>query len=217
MLRFVLLLFLSFVAHPGGSLAVSKQLTPQITVCMQQASATSLAMARIPMNYLVVDKARKKVYKPGSKFLRRTRKKMSPGELRGQLLHQEPIHSQRSWLYSTILPGLGQAYNQSYWKIPVIYGIFAGLAWGGIYNHQEYLQSRRDWIDLPQGVTNQNLEHYFNGRKRDRNLFMIIAVFCYLINILDAYVDGKLKTFDVSDNLDKIIPPTHSPKPRGYK
>ena len=56
---------------------------------------------------------------------------------RRQLLEQEPIYTQRAWLYSTVLPGLGQAYNKSYWKIPAIYGVFAGLAWGATYNHLE--------------------------------------------------------------------------------
>src|SRR5210317_1978225 len=39
-----------------------------------------------------------------------------------------PKHSPtRATLYSTFVPGLGQAYNRKYWKIPVIYagmGVF---------------------------------------------------------------------------------------------
>ena len=32
-------------------------------------------------------------------------------------------------LYSAVLPGLGQAYNKKYWKIPFIYGGFVALAY----------------------------------------------------------------------------------------
>ena len=41
-------------------------------------------------------------------------------------------------LYSTVFPGLGQAYTYKYWKIPIIY---AGLITSGYYvndNYQKY-------------------------------------------------------------------------------
>lgn len=131
--------------------------------------------------------------------------------LRRKLLEQEPINTQRAWLYSAVLPGLGQAYNKSYWKIPVIYGVFAGLAWGAIYNHLEYRESRRELINKNKKSGNYGLENYVDGRKRDRNLFSIIAALWYILNIFDAYVEGNLKTFDVSDNLEMILQPAKKP------
>lgn len=138
----------------------------------------------------------------------RIARKPSHAALRRQLLEQEPIKTQRAWLYSAVLPGLGQAYNQSHWKIPVIYGVFAGLAWGAIYNHLEYRESKRDLIHKPDSYS---LRHYVDSRKRDRNLFSIIAALWYILNIFDAYVEGGLKTFDVSDNLEVIMQPTKAP------
>ena len=39
----------------------------------------------------------------------------------------EPLAPSRAAFYSAVLPGLGQAYNKKYWKIPIIY---AGIATG---------------------------------------------------------------------------------------
>lgn len=137
----------------------------------------------------------------------KTRKKEHP---RKKLLEEEPIHTQRAWLYSAVIPGLGQVYNKNYWKIPLIYGIFAGLAWGAIYNHMEYTTSRRELIekyksrqDVPKY---SNLGNFIEGRKRDRTIFILAIGLWYLINVFDAYVGGSLKTFDVSDDLEIVIP-----------
>jgi len=40
------------------------------------------------------------------------------------------VHSPtKAWLMSAVVPGLGQAYNQRYWKIPVIYGGFIAFSY----------------------------------------------------------------------------------------
>jgi hypothetical protein len=54
-------------------------------------------------------------------------------------------------LYSAALPGLGQAYNRKYWKIPLIYG--GGLVVGYFinYNHQLFRQYRDGYFALIDG------------------------------------------------------------------
>ena len=34
----------------------------------------------------------------------------------------DPLRPAKSAFYSAVLPGLGQAYNRKYWKIPIVYG-----------------------------------------------------------------------------------------------
>src|SRR5688572_9044105 len=52
----------------------------------------------------------------------------------------------KATVYSAVLPGLGQAYNKKYWKIPVIY---AGLGTAGyffFYNNKQYQRTREALI-----------------------------------------------------------------------
>ena len=45
----------------------------------------------------------------------------------------------KAMLLSAALPGLGQAYNKKYWKIPLVIGGFAGLGYGIWWNQNKYL------------------------------------------------------------------------------
>jgi hypothetical protein len=128
---------------------------------------------------------------------------------RRKLLQKEPSLTQRAWLYSAILPGLGQAYNGKYGKILVFYSGFS-LAFGlAVFHHQEYQVAKRELIALiEQGKYGRHLVNYVEAHKRERNMYLFFAGLWYVINIFDAYVDGTLKTFDVSDNLEIIFGPS---------
>lgn len=131
----------------------------------------------------------------------------TPGEMRGRLLQQEPIRTQYAWLYASLLPGLGQVYQRCAWKVPIIYGVFTGLAWGAITNHQDYLQSRRTLIR--QGVNGSYvLANYVASRKRERNLFIAIMGLWYVKGGKRTCHIRVYNVNDVPDNLDIIVQPT---------
>jgi len=44
----------------------------------------------------------------------------------------------RAVLYSVFFPGLGQAYNRKYWKLPIVYGGFVGCAYAITWNDTQY-------------------------------------------------------------------------------
>jgi len=135
-------------------------------------------------------------------------KKTNP---RRELLATAPIHTQRSWMYSALLPGLGQAYNQQYWKIGLIYGIGSIFAIVVYYNSKEYTTTKREILEQYEGKkmpSYSNLQHFMEERKRDFTLWSVFLGMWYLINIFDAYVGGTLKTFDISDDLSIVIQPT---------
>src|SRR5690554_5849799 len=55
----------------------------------------------------------------------------------------DPLAPSRAAFYSAVVPGLGQAYNKSYWKIPIIY---AGMA-TGIYFYKQQDQDYNRFRD----------------------------------------------------------------------
>ena len=55
-------------------------------------------------------------------------------------VHIDPLSPAKAAFYSAVLPGLGQAFNKQYWKIPVIYaGLGAGIT---IYSWQNKQYNR---------------------------------------------------------------------------
>jgi len=131
---------------------------------------------------------------------------------------REKIIPARAALYSMVLPGLGQAYNGKYWKIPIIYTIFGTMYFFAAENHQkfeDYKFAYKNFDDenlKPAWVENQQINAaYLKERmefyKRNRNFNIIVGGLFYLLNILDANVDAHLMDFDVSDDLSLSIEP----------
>ncbi len=135
----------------------------------------------------------------------------------------------RAALYSTIIPGAGQFYNKSYWKIPIIYA--GGITIGFFFNkwHKNYLLFRsslkiatdtiaathdvfeKRFPDKTQRlqVLSRGVENY--RRYRDYNI--VFGLLLLGLNVSEAYVDAHLKGFDISDELTFKVEPTIIPGP----
>lgn len=125
----------------------------------------------------------------------------------------------RAALYSTVIPGLGQAYNRKYWKIPIVYGGIGTCAYFTIFSNGRYTEFRDAWRELnatdPNGTmefdgylyTLNGLETGKNYYRRNRDLFTIFTAGVYLMNIIDASVDAHLFDFDISDDLTMQVQP----------
>jgi hypothetical protein len=50
----------------------------------------------------------------------------------------------KATVYSLVIPGLGQAYNRQYWKIPILYGIGGYLITQIVSNNYDWVQANRD-------------------------------------------------------------------------
>lgn len=126
----------------------------------------------------------------------------------------DPLAPARAAFYSAILPGLGQAYNGKYWKIPIAY---AGLG-VGIYfyinNNDQYNRYRdiykrrlagfRDDEFIVNGVERVTDDGLIRAQKfyqRNKELSLLVTVGIYALNIIDANVDAHLQQFNVSEDL----------------
>lgn len=126
-------------------------------------------------------------------------------------------HAPRSaTLRSAILPGLGQAYNRKYWKIPIVYAGLGASAYFIVRNTQQYndfqnaliARNDPDQNDAYQGIyTEQQLSTLKSTYRRWRDLSYISFIAVYVLQVVDANVDAHLYDFDVSDDLSLRIEP----------
>jgi hypothetical protein len=134
----------------------------------------------------------------------------------------EKFHSPKKAGYmSAILPGLGQAYNKKYWKLPIIYGGFAALTYYIIDNNTNYIKYRDAYIartdedptndDILPQYTTDNLRIIKNNYWKNRDLSIILTVTLYILNIFDAIADAHLYYYDISDDLSLRIDPVVIP------
>lgn len=143
-------------------------------------------------------------------------KKMSTDSL---ILKPSSFHSPvKATIMSALLPGLGQAYNKKYWKIPIIYAGLLGMGYIVKQQNEKYQHFKNAYIsrkdDDPNTVdpyvnkyTDDQLYSAQDIYHRNRDLCIIITAGIYILNIVDANVDANLFYFDVSDNLSLNISP----------
>jgi hypothetical protein len=127
------------------------------------------------------------------------------------------VHSPRkAAIYSALLPGFGQAYNKSWWKIPIIYGSIGCFAYLTDFNQKKYSYIRKNLIAQTDndpntlnetGLPSAQLIELKRQYKNRRDLCLAGMVAIYILQIVEAHVDAHLKTFDVSDNLSLNIEP----------
>lgn len=108
-------------------------------------------------------------------------------------------------LRSAILPGLGQIYNESYWKVPIIWGLTGWLVYNWIQNNNYYIDYKNLYIQsVSNGQENLNYKIFREFYRDQRDLFAIYLGLTYFLNLVDAYVDAQLFNFDVNSIGDKI-------------
>jgi hypothetical protein len=110
---------------------------------------------------------------------------------------------------SAILPGLGQFYNEAYWKIPVIYGVGAYLVYEIIQFHRQYKIYRDLYIESLKdgGYGDLRYRRVRDFYRDQRDLFGAYLFILYAANIIDAYVDAHLYNFDVGESLSIQLMP----------
>jgi len=122
-------------------------------------------------------------------------------------------------LYSAVFPGLGQAYNKKYWKLPIVYGGF-GIITAVVITYNQYYQTAKSQLfgtlavpaippsDIYTGYTQEQLRSIVDTYRRQRDYFLIIGIFWYILQMVDAHVDAHLKEFDLNPQLKVGLKPS---------
>lgn len=135
----------------------------------------------------------------------------------------DPLTPAKAAFYSAILPGLGQAYNKKYWKIPLVYGAIGTSLYFYADSNKKYNQYRDAYKRRLEGYTDDKFSYLDDSRliagqkfyQRNRDLSVLVAVAFYVLNIVDANVDAALIQFNVNENLS--VRPTVYPNDVTFK
>lgn len=125
----------------------------------------------------------------------------------------------KSWKYSAILPGWGQAYNRSYWKIPVIYAGLGTVVYVYAFNNKQFHKWRNAYIGkidpaVPDEYPNASvhaIKNLMDNYRRYREYTVLAGVAVWVLNVLEAYVYAHLLNFDISEDLSFKIEPIVMP------
>lgn len=120
-----------------------------------------------------------------------------------------PLAPAKAAFYSAILPGLGQAYNRSYWKIPIVYAALGTTIYFYVTNDNKYNTFRDVYKRRLEGFKDDEYQYLDNDRlvsaqkfyQNNRDLSALLTSLFYVLNIVDANVDAHLSQFNVNDKL----------------
>jgi len=132
----------------------------------------------------------------------------------------DPLRPAKAAFLSAVLPGLGQAYNKKYWKIPIVYGALGTGMYFYLNNDKEYRRYRdayrsrlagfqtdefytfdADGNAISERVTTDGLIRAQKLFRRNKEISLLATIGLYALNIIDANVDAHLLQYNVDENL----------------
>ncbi len=118
----------------------------------------------------------------------------------------------RAVVYSLLLPGWGQYYTESYWKIPLFTGTAAVSAWAFFRNNADYLNTSELYDQAVAAGADASVQNTLLRQREafrdNRDLAGVIFLVTYGLAAMDAYVGAHLFDFDVGDNVSMGFGPT---------
>ncbi len=101
-------------------------------------------------------------------------------------------------LLSAVVPGVGQIYNESYWKPPIIWGLGGYWVYEWIKLNDKYQDFQTQFSQNP---SNDQLKRIRDFYRDERDKFAWYLGALYFVNLLDAYVGASLYDFNVTPDL----------------
>ena len=124
----------------------------------------------------------------------------------------------KATIYSAIVPGLGQLYNEKYWKVGLLYAggftmaYFFKLNSDSMNAYQDALDARLDTfastIDSRYSwMTDSKVTQERNYYRRNRDMLILGFIGVYALQIIDANVDAHLREFELNEELSLKLDP----------
>lgn len=140
-----------------------------------------------------------------------------------KLTEIDPLTPAKAAFYSAILPGLGQAYNKKYWKIPLVYGAIGTSLYFYADSRKKYNEYRDVYKGRLSGNPDPDYDYLSDTQlisaqefyQRNASLSGFFVIGFYVLNIIDANVDAALIQFNVNQTLS--VTPEITPDPVTFK
>ncbi|REE24511.1 hypothetical protein DFQ09_104282 [Winogradskyella pacifica] len=122
----------------------------------------------------------------------------------------DPLRPSKAAFYSAVLPGLGQAYNKKYWKIPIVWGAIGTGVYFFVRNDKQFDRYRDAYKSRLAGYTTDEFYGSISDDgliraqeqfRRNKEMSVLITLGLYALNIIDANIDAHLLQFNVDENL----------------
>jgi len=122
----------------------------------------------------------------------------------------DPLRPSKAAFYSALLPGLGQAYNKKYWKIPIVWGAIGAGVYFYVRNDKQFNRYRDAYKSRLAGfeddefygaISDDGLIRAQEQFRKNKEMSLLITFGLYALNIIDANVDAHLLQFNVDENL----------------
>jgi hypothetical protein len=152
---------------------------------------------------------------------------MMPKVKKEKIYHPDSTHSPHTAImHSLIIPGWGQAYNHSWWKIPLIYGGFGILGYSYISNQTNLneflaLSHYREFGIPPKptdtyyrqavlyaSVSSQSIYDAADLYRRNRDIVILSFAAVWGIQVIEAYIQAKfIHSYSIDSNLSMRVSP----------
>ena len=120
----------------------------------------------------------------------------------------------RATLYSLLLPGLGQAYNGEFWKIPIYIGGLGTAYYFYDTNNINYQRYRRIYKEATNKevaykgpITSEQALYYRDVFRRYRDYSALAIALVYLLQVIDANVFSYMHDFEIVDDMAMTVKP----------
>ncbi len=112
-------------------------------------------------------------------------------------------------LLSFLVPGAGQVYNKTYWKVPIVVGVMGFLGYQAITASQQFKEINKSYNCMLRGencvykgITNPSILRPIRNKARTNaeNAWVFFAI-GHLVQTFWAYVDRHFIDFDMDKDL----------------